>query len=223
MVRVNLQRAIVVYLTWLGFIGGALALILSDFAPIISSYVRPENLFHFLLYSELFFILVLWPLFIPKVLQEERENPPASARSGEVHILLLQVVFLFVLVLPLAFLCQNISNLGLWTFFKGQLQAAVLASFVAALFALATDRKWRVTPAYYLGLFVSAAGLPFLYYLVLEFAGASLGFLAVLSPFWAASRVEAGSSALVQSLIFGAAATGLLLVPAFVRGPRKAV
>ncbi|MBI2900741.1 MAG: hypothetical protein HYY17_11205 [Planctomycetes bacterium] len=250
MARVNLQRTIVVYLAWLGFIGTGLVLVLSDIAPVLSAYVRPENLYNFLLYSELFFVLALWPLFIPRILSEDREAPPVTAESGQaldaargpadraagggapqsgaapcqgqVHILMLQVVLLFVFVLPLAFICQNISNLGLWTFFKGQLQVAVLACFVAALFSLAADRKWRAAPAYYLGFFLSCAGLPFLYYLVLEFTGAPLGFLGIFSPFWAASRLDAEPTALIQCAIFGAAAVGLLLGPAFLKKTQSA-
>lgn len=215
MVRVNLHRTIVVYLAWLGFIGAALGVVLSDAAPAVSAYVRPDNLFHFLLYSELFFVLVVWPLFIPKVLQEDREAP-----RSEVHVLLLQVVLLFVFVLPLAFVCQTIANLTLWTFFKGQLQVAVFASFVAALYALGTERNWRLSPYYYLGMFLSAAGLPFLYYLVLEFTGASPGFLAIGSPFWAASRLDESPHALIQCAIFGSAAVGLLLGPSFLKRTR---
>jgi hypothetical protein len=207
MVRANLQRTILVYLSWLAFISVGLVTVLADVLPFVPSYVRPENLFFFLVHSELFFVLVLWPLFIPKILSEE---PDAKA-----NILLLQVVVLFVFVLPLAFLCQSISNLDLWTFFKGQLQVAVLASFVAALFSFAHAKRWAISPAYYLGFFVLSAGLPFVSYLLFDFHGSAAGFLAWVSPFWAASRLD--TSVIVQCCVFGAATIGLLLGPAFLR------
>lgn len=207
MVRANLQRTILVYLSWLAFVSVGLVAVLADVLPFVPAYVRPDNLFHFLVEAELFFVLVLWPLFIPKILAEETD--------AKANILLLQVVVLFVFVLPLAFLCQSISNLDLWTFFKGQLQVAVLASFIAALFTFAAAKKWKIGPAYYLGFFVLSAGLPFLYYLLYEYANASPGFLAAFSPFWAASRLDA--TVVVQCAVFGAVTVALLLGPAFLR------
>lgn len=212
MVRANLQRTILVYLSFLAFVGVSLVVVLADVLPFLSAYVGPESLFSFLVHSELFFVLVLWPLFIPKILAEETD-PKAN-------ILLLQVVVLFVFVLPLAFLCQSISNLDLWTFFKGQLQVAVLASFVASLFTFGAAKQWKIASSYYLGFFLLAAGLPFVYYLVYEFTGKSPTFLAAVSPFWAASRLDA--TVVVQCAVFGAATVGLLLGPAFLKKTRSA-
>ncbi|MDP6959788.1 MAG: hypothetical protein QF645_13365, partial [Planctomycetota bacterium] len=65
--------------------------------------------------------------------------------------------------------------------------------------------------------FVVSVGFPFIAFLSWDKYGTSLGFLESLSPFWAASSIEVGSTPLVQSAIYGAATVGLILGPVFLR------
>ncbi len=188
-----MRSAVLSYLGWLAFVGAALILAFSDRVPVIPGYVRPANLFHYFVYAELFYVLVLWPPSIP--------------RSVSVRAPILQVVLMILFVLPFALLCRNVPEIGLRTLFLGQLLVIATASFVAVLFS----RGWKIAPWYYLGFWIAAAGIPFAYYLALEFYGASPGFLAVLSPFWAASQLESGSTAWVLCSLLGGGTVALIL------------
>lgn len=225
MSRVSLHETIVLYLTWLAFITGALLIALAGDFPFSSYLISPGDTFQYLLYAQLFFVLVMWPKFIPKILAEDSKRvipSEGSLQAGSVSLLLIQVVVLSVFMLPVAMICLNISTLGFWTFFKGQLLVVVMASFVAALFAAGIERKWSMRAWYYFFFFIVSAGFPFVSYLSWDMYGTSLGFLESLSPFWAASSIEVGSTPLIQSAIYGAATVGLILGPAFLRRSKSA-
>ena len=220
MSRVSLHETIVLYLSWLAFITGAMLIALAGDFPFVSLLITPGDSFQYLLYAQLFFVLVMWPKFIPKILAEDAKHPKlqeGSLQAGSVSLLLIQVVVLSVFMLPVAMICLNISTLDFWTFFKGQLLVIVMASFVASLFAVGVERKWKMRTWYYFFFFVVSAGFPFLAYFSWDMYGTSLGFLESLSPFWAASTIEVGSTPLIQSAIYGAATVGLILGPAFLR------
>ena len=114
--RGPLQKAILLYLTWLGVIGGALIVMLGDLLPLSLSFVRADSLFTCFLQSQIFFVVFLWPLFLPVLI-----------RGGESGTgLLVQVVVLMVFALPLSLLCANISDVS-W----GRLISARVASLAA--------------------------------------------------------------------------------------------
>ena len=67
--RGPLQKAILLYLTWLGVIGGALIVMLGDLLPLSLSFVRADSLFTCFLQSQIFFVVFLWPLFLPVLIR----------------------------------------------------------------------------------------------------------------------------------------------------------
>ncbi len=215
--RVNVPRAIGLYLVWLSFISGALLLALGDVLPFHLAFITPENAFTCLIEAELFFVLVLWPFFIPRLLLPRIEMPKIpTGVGGEGHLLVLQICVLFVVAMPAGFLCQNLANVGPREFAMGHLLVATAACFVAALWWVGSERGVRPAPWYFLGFFVASALLPFAHYLALEFAGASLGFLSAVSPFWAAGELEQ-STPMVASTIFGVVAVALFGAAPFLR------
>ncbi len=216
MVRVELQKAVLLYLTWLGIMAAALILVLADVLPFRLSFVRPENLFLCLTECQVFFVVVVWPLFIPSI---TRTDADPDARSGQVHLLLLQICVLLIFALPLALICSNVSNVGALTFLKSQALVAALAGFVASVYAFALDRRWRLAPWYFLSAFVIAAALPYLAFLISELgagAGPDLSFLSAVSPFWGAMHLD-GSVALIQAAIYGGLTLVLLAAASFRR------
>lgn len=230
----NVPRAIGLYLVWLSFICGVLLLAMGDVLPLRIAFVTPENAFTCLIEAELFFVLVIWPFFVTRLLIPALssgaggrvEGPRVQAAlpggvSGEGHLLVLQVCVLFVVAMPVAFLCQNLANVGAREFFTGHLLVATAACFVAALFAAGAERQKRVGPWYFLAFFVASALFPFLHYVAGAYADASLRFLSAVSPFWGAVRLDDGIP-LVSAGLFGAAALGLFLVTPFL-GRRETV
>lgn len=213
MVRVNLQKAILLYLSWLAVISGALILSLSDILPFKLSFVRPDNLFVCLTECQVFFVLLVWPLFIPSI---TREEPDPDPQAGAVHLLLMQICVLIVFALPLALICSNVANVSALTFLRGQALVAALAAFVSVLYAVTIDRKWRVGPWYFLGMFLVSAGLPFLSFLAGDFGGKDLSSFSLVSPFWGAAHVD-GKVSLIQAGIYAGLTVALLMAGSFRR------
>ncbi|MBI2931970.1 MAG: hypothetical protein HYY16_09985 [Planctomycetes bacterium] len=209
---IHIPRAIVLYLLWLGFISAALLCATGNVLPFGLGFISPEDAFTCLIEAELFFVLVIWPFFIPGLLVRKVSIP--SGVSGHAHLLVLQVCVLFVVALPVAFLCQNLADVGARVFFSGHLLVATAACFVAALFGVGAERKNRVAPWYFLGFFVASAFVPFVHYVAVEFAGQSLRFLAAVSPFWGAAELDGGAP-LVGSTLFALAALGLFAAAPF--------
>src|SRR3989304_2150173 len=119
------------YLWWFVFLAGIIWLLLSDVLPIKFKFAQPENVYYGFVEAELFFVLLLWPLFIPKILEAESS---LGITIGNVSMLLIQIVAFFVLALPLAVICFNLSELPWQALLKGQFFVFILASVVALLF-----------------------------------------------------------------------------------------
>ena len=204
--RGPLQKTILLYLTWLAAISGALIVMLGDLLPVPLSFVRPETLFLCFLECQVFFVVFIWPLFLPALVREG-----AAAAN-----LLMQVGVLLIFSFPLALLCSNVSDRSAGTLMAGQALIAALAVLVAGVYTLAGKRRWKVGPWYLLAAFALGAGLPFLGFLSHEVArsesgpGPDLSFLAAVSPFWGAARAG-GGHALFQSVLCVAIAAGLFV------------
>lgn len=214
--RIHLPRALGLYLAWLSLVSGALLVALGSVLPFGIGRIDPRGAFACLIEAELFFVLVVWPFFIPRLFVPRGPVPLGPGVEG--HLLVLQVGILFLVALPLAFLTRNLADLGAREFFVGHALVASVACFVAGLFTLAGIRVQRVAPWYLAGLFAASAALPFLHFLSLEYGGPALGWLAVLSPFWGAARLEEVAP-LVSSAIFALAAVALFLAAPYVRSP----
>jgi hypothetical protein len=192
--------------------------LLGGVLPFRIGSVRPEDVFTCLIEAELFFVLVVWPFFIHRLVVPKVEIEAPTGVGGEAHLLVLQVVVLFVVALPIAFLCQNLANVGAREFFSGHLLVATAACLVAAIFGMGSERHVKTAPWYFLGFFVLSALVPFLQYLALEYGGGSLRYLSVVSPFWGAAQLD-GDVPLVSSAIFGVAALALFAASPFMRKP----
>jgi hypothetical protein len=206
--RIHVPRTIALFLVWLGFISSAMLAAMGDLLPFGLGSMRPESAFTCLIEAELFFVLAIWPFFIPRVVVPRVEVPPGV--SGEGHLLMLQVCVMFVVAMPLAFLSQNLASIGAREFFVGHLLVATAAAFVAAVFGTGPERPSRVTPWYFLGFFVLSGLVPFAHYLSLEYSGTSLAALSAVSPFWSASELDRAAP-LVASAIFGVGALAIFL------------
>lgn len=213
--RINLQKAVVLYLAWLGTLAGAVLVLLAEILPFRLTFVRPGNLFACLLECQLFFVVFVWPLLLPWLLREDAAASGAPAGPGWV---LLQGAALAVLAFPLALVGANVSNVGLAALLAAEVRVAAAAALVASVFLAGAARKRRVAPAYFLAAFALSAVPPFLHFLAHERgAGSDLSFLTWVSPFWGALELDA--AAWGQAAVFAAAAAATLLAGAKARGP----
>jgi|GEM_PF-2603591 len=192
------------------FIGAILWLFTSEVVQMNLSFIKPENMYICLVEAELFFILIIWPFFITPTLDENYPVPKNKFMHGKVSILLLQILLFFILVLPYSLICQNISNVDWVILLKGYVNLLAIALLVTAIFWSAFTRKLYIEPWYYFAVIFLSIGLPFLYYIDLEFYDENLLALSVFSPFWGALYIDKniflGETWLVQSIIFGTSA-----------------
>jgi hypothetical protein len=212
----NLNRPIVVYLIWLGLTGLTILLFLAQ--PKFLKFASPEYIYHCLLCAELIFILIIWPMFLDKVLgvkisiQNNAVSSAAKESLKKLTMVFMQVVMLFVLAFPLAIICYGVSNGGLFILLKIHIVTFVMALFVVSVFYLNSTIKLGLTPWYYLFMFLVSAGLPFLYYIGLEYLGKDLIGLSIISPFWAVLYIEDATRWISQIIIFGSIALLFLLI-----------
>ncbi|OHB69666.1 MAG: hypothetical protein A2W23_09105 [Planctomycetes bacterium RBG_16_43_13] len=195
----QLRRVILLYLFYLCFVSAVLWLFLAEVSSHLP-FVTPDNIFHLLMEAQLFFVLIIWPLVIPAVLQNtvynikgEGQRPSLNAISGRVSVLFLQVLMFFILTLPISLMCTSIANLDWIILAKGSVYVFAIALIVAAVFDIGITRKLNIAPIYYLIIFILSAGVPFLYYLMREFYGRDAIELSVLSPFWCALYIGEGN------------------------------
>ncbi|MHC4606590.1 MAG: hypothetical protein ACYTAF_06600 [Planctomycetota bacterium] len=209
--REQVRKSALLYLYWMGSLGAVLVVVAADLLPFRLAFVSPENLFVCLIEAEIFFVLAVWPLFIPSILRLQENGPKERTHAP---ILFLHILLMLLFALPLALICTSVSDAGAGLFFRGHLLVAVLAFFVAALFDLAHTLRLRIAVWYYMVFFLASAALPFLYFVIREHGASGPEFLSFFSPFWAALLP---APALVQSAIFGGLAVALVLVVPFVR------
>lgn len=183
----DLRKAVPLLLAWLAVTCGALLVPLTDALPFRLGFVRPDNLFTVFVEVEVFFVVLLWPLFLGAL--RPRDSLPRLAA-------------LLVLGFPPLLVAANLSEAGAGSLLRGQLLVAALAASAAGLFGLLGE---RAGPGYYGVAFLLSAVAPFVAFLSREFGGPDLSGLAVLSPFWGAARPS-----LAPALLFGVAALALL-------------
>lgn len=218
MTRLNVPRALALYLAWMGITCGTLLAGIGGLLPFGLGAVGPEAAFVGLIEAELFFVTVLWPFFIPRlILPEAKAAAQTAGPGGESHFLMLQVGVLLAVALPLALVSRNLSQIDGGAFFRSQLLVAAVGCFVTVLLnrpAAARIRTW-----YFLGFFVVAALFPFLAFLSGEMTRGGLDFLAGASPFWAGAqfRSEAPLSWApgAQAAIYGGLAVLILSIGRF--------
>jgi hypothetical protein len=220
--RLNVPRAVALYLAWVGLTCGVLVAAIQGVLPFRLGAVGPDAVFLALVEAEIFFVTVVWPFFMPRLILPKAgvEAVRTAGPGAEPHLMILQVGVLLVVALPLALVSQNLSEISVGQFFQGHLQVAALACFVTVLLAVLGEA--RVRPWYFLGFFTVSALFPFLEFLSAETGGSPrLGFLAAVSPFWGAAQLQSGAplgwAPGVQAAIFGVLAVGLLAAAPFLR------
>src|SRR6185436_6931105 len=142
-----LHKTTALHLSWLGGLCGAIVLLLGEVLPFRLPFATPGNFFSAIVGLEIFFALLIWPLFVPSLL---REGFPAPALLG-------CVVSLLLLGLPLVLLAANVSSVGAAGLLRSQAQVAALAALGAGV-AVRTPAAF---PWYLLGAFWISAALPF--------------------------------------------------------------
>jgi len=219
MMRLNVPRALSLYLAWMGLTCGTLLAGIGGMLPFGLGAMGPDAAFLGLIEAELFFVTVVWPFFMPRLLLPEATAAVRTAGpGGEPHLLILQVGVMLVVALPLALVSRNLSQIGAGEFFRAQLLVGSIACFVTVLLDRPAGSRIRIW--YFLGFFAASALFPFLGFLAGE-RGQGMGFLAAVSPFWAAAQFKADAALSwapgAQAAIFGVLALSLLAAGPFRR------
>lgn len=194
-------------LLWLGFLCGTVVAALGEVLPWRLSFVRPGNLFVVLAEVQVFFVLFLWPLFVPSL-----------AGKGEAGRMFLHAGVLVLLGIPPALVGAGISAVGPAAFLRVQFLVAASAALAGAVLLVGVRRGCPVGPWYLLGAFAAAGLAPYAAFLHYEFGPREeLPWIVVLSPFWGASRPE-GSGPLLQGIAAAALAAAILALGRSRRG-----
>lgn len=201
---VKVHRVLPLLILWLVFLIPPSVLLVSD--RIRASFLTESTYFAAMIQYQLFFILVLFPLWVPRALK-----PCADAREG-IALSIVQVAGLFCVALPVNLVGQGLSNVDAGGFAAACAIVAASSMLVASLYVLAWILGWNLHAYYYFGLFVTQAVFPYVGYLTLEFSGSpSWPVLRMFSPFWAAAAPRADSTAFVQAALFAGVAAVLAI------------
>jgi hypothetical protein len=190
-----LHKSAGLYLSWIGGLCGAVLLLLGNLLPYPVPFATPGNFFLCIVELEVFFALLVWPLFVPGLQKDGVQGPMLLAVVG--------VLILF--ALPLVLIGANVSSVDAATLVRSQ----GLVVGLAALGGGVAARKPALTPWYLLIVFWLSAAPPFWMYLSREMGARAPAVSVYASPFWGAAA-EAGAPAWVQAGVAGAA--GLLLL-----------
>jgi hypothetical protein len=198
-----LHQSTALFLSWIGGLCGGFVLLLADVLPFPLPFATPASFFGAVVELEIFFVLVVWPLFIPSLLRAGCATP----------MLLFYVAILLLFSLPLALIGANVSSAEASALVRSRAHVAALAVLGAGVAA----RLPSSLPWYFLAVFWVSAAHPFWFFLEHQLGANAPSISVYLSPFWGAAA--AGSApAWVQTGLYGAA--GLLLLG--LAGKRKA-
>jgi hypothetical protein len=198
-----IHQSAALYLSWIGGLCGGYFVLLGGLLPFPLPFATPANFFASIVELEIFFVLLVWPLFVPSLLRAGCA-PPA---------LLLYVAVLLLFSLPLAMIGANVSSVEA----AGLVRSRALVAALAALGAGVAARLPSALPWYLLGVFWLSAAHPFWFFLQHQLGARAPAISVYLSPFWGAAADET-APAWVQAGFFGAA--GLILL--VLAGKRKA-
>src|SRR5258706_2200441 len=88
-------------------------------------FATPETFFDAILLLEIFFVLVVWPLFVPGLVREGCSGPPLMAYVG----------LLLLFALPLLLIAANVANVHAAELLRSQALVAGLAALGAGVAA----------------------------------------------------------------------------------------
>lgn len=196
------RRAFALATAWMSLLGVGMILALTERFPLHLALLRPEFVNVFLVELEVLFVLFLWPIVMPWLL-EGVDAPAARARR-----LLALGAMMLLLDAPLVAIAHHVAE-GSWaSLLTGRLLTAAAIVFVAGTYAGGPRDAVYAARWYFPAVFALAAGLPYAHYLFVEYLQSpALAAVDVLSPFWTASQL--GDGARVTALIFASA--GLLI------------
>jgi hypothetical protein len=196
-----LHKSAGLYIAWIGGLCGAIVLMLADVLPFRPAFATPENFFSCVVVLEIFFVLLVWPLFVPSILREGVAPP----------VLLAYVALLVLFALPLVMIAANVASVEAGSLARSQLLVAALAALGAGMAA----RLPSALPWYLLAVFWISAAHPFWAFLGDQLGAKAPAVSVYVSPFWGAV-VERSAPAWVQAVLYGAAGLALLVL-----APRK--
>jgi hypothetical protein len=199
MVLPPLHQSASLYLAWIGGLCGGVVLLLGNLLPFPVPFATPDAFFACIVELEVFFVLLLWPLFVPALLKQNCPPPLLMAYVG--------VLLLF--ALPLVLVAANVASVGA----GGVIRSQALVAALAALGAGVAARFRAALPWYLLGVFWFSVAHPFWAFLGHEMGARSPGGAVYLSPFWGAVAAES-APAWVQAALCGLGGLALLALPA---------
>ena len=202
----KIRQAMVTYLVWMAFLSLGLILAMTRSIPLRLAILEPANLNILLVQTEVFFLLLVWPLFIPGMVGHLEGRRERSLN------LLCHSLILLLLSFPLALMTHLVARTDFQVLLAGRALAVAAALFVTGIFGLAAVRPERVIRWYLLGALVLTGALPYTSFIMNEAAGPpSISVLTWFSPMWSASQLNiAATPPLATSAIFGG--VGLILV-----------
>jgi len=189
-----LHRSASLYLSWIGGLCGTVVFLLGNVFPYPLPFATPAAFFISLVEVEIFFVLLVWPLFVPAL---RKEGVRGLA-------LLATVAVLVAFALPLLLIGANVSSVDAGELIRSQ-------SLVVGLAALGAGIASRFRPAmpwYLLSVFLLSTLPPLSHFLEHEMQAKAPLATAYLSPFWGAAA--GGAAAWGQSVVAGLA--GLILL-----------
>lgn len=198
-----LHRSTALYLSWIGGLCAGIVLLLADLLPFPLPFATPANFFGAIVELEIFFVLLVWPLFVPTLLRTGCAAPTLLAYVGA----------LLLFSLPLAMIGANVSSVDGSALIRSRALVAALAALGAGMAA----RLPSALPWYLLGVFWISAAHPFWFFLQHQMGAQAPAISVYLSPFWGAAAAES-APAWVQTGLYGL--TGLVLLT--LAGKRKA-
>ena len=194
-----LHQSAALYLSWIGGLCAGIVVLLGNVLPFPLPFATPANFFSSIVELEIFFVLLVWPFFVPSLLRGGCAAP----------MLLLYVAALLLLSLPLAMIAANVSSVEAAGLVRSQAHVAALAALGAGFAA----RLPGALPAYLLGVFWLAAAHPFWFFLQNQLGAKAPAVSVYVSPFWGAVAAE-GTPAWVQTAVFGVGGLVLLALAA---------
>jgi hypothetical protein len=194
-----LHKSAALHLAWIGGLCGTIILMLADLLPYRLPFATPDKFFAAVLSLEIFFVLLVWPLFVPSLLGEGMPTP----------MILVEVAVLLLFGLPLVLIAANVTGVDAGSVLRGQALVAALAALGAGVAA----RLRPVLPWYFLAVFWLSAAHPFWAFLGDQMGAASPRMSVYLSPFWGAVADTPGP-AWVQAAVYGLGGLALLALPA---------
>jgi hypothetical protein len=190
-----LHKATALYLAWISGLCAAVVLMLADLLPFPLPFATPDAFFGAVVELEIFFVLLVWPFFVPALLRE----------AGAAPLLLVYVGVLLLFALPLLLIAANVAGVDGGSLLRSQVLVAALAALGAGVAA----RFRAALPWYFLGVFWLSAAHPFWAFLGHQMGASAPGVSVYLSPFWGAVAGRS-SPAWVQAALYGLGGLGLL-------------